>query len=66
MPRIADLPPEQRGPATEPARLASRFGYAKDRVRKIVDAEPPLTERQRAELACILLAPAEAGNATAT
>jgi hypothetical protein len=58
VPKVQDLPtPQERREATEPARLASRFRYAQDRVRKIVDAAPPLTAEQRSRLAVILLAP---------
>jgi hypothetical protein len=59
MPRVADLgTPEERRAATEPARLASRFSFAQDRIKRIVDGWPPLTETQKAKLACILLTPA--------
>jgi hypothetical protein len=55
VPRIRDLPTsEERREATEPARLAARFKYAEDRIRKIVDAAPPLTAAQRERLALLL------------
>jgi len=44
---------------TEAGRRASRFVYAKRRVEYIANALPKLTPEQRAELASILLAPAE-------
>jgi DNA-directed RNA polymerase subunit K/omega len=39
---------------TENARRAARFKFAAQRVRKIADGDPPLTDEQRAELATIL------------
>jgi hypothetical protein len=66
VPRVADLPtPEQRRKATEPARLAARFKYAQDRVRRIVATWPPLTPEQKAELAVLLLTP-DGGDHAAT
>lgn len=56
MPSIADLPTvEERREATEGARREARFRFAQDRIRKIVDGAPPLTETQRARLAALLL-----------
>lgn len=55
MPRVADLPTAaERLAATEAARRASRFKFAEDRIRKIVDAAPPLTAEQRDRLALLL------------
>jgi hypothetical protein len=39
---------------TENARRAARFKAARDRIRKIVDGSPPLTEEQRHQLALLL------------
>jgi hypothetical protein len=41
---------------TEDARRAARFRFARDRIGKIVAADPPLTAEQRAELARLLTA----------
>ena len=61
--RISDLPtPEQRREATEPGRLAARFKFAKNRVAKIADGEPPLSRSQLTELAGILIAAAGDGD----
>lgn len=55
MPRIADLPtPEERREATEPAPLAARYKYAEDRIQRIVDGMPPLTDEQLSRLAAII------------
>jgi len=57
VPRVADLPPgEERRAFTEPARLAARFKFAEDRIKRLVDTAPPFTAEQKAALACILLA----------
>jgi hypothetical protein len=63
--KVTDYPtPEQgRRAQTEPARLASRYKYARDRVRRIVAAWPPLTPEQKAELAVILLTGEGGGDA---
>ena len=54
--RIKDLPTvEDRRAATENARREARFRFAQERIQRIVDAAPPLTELQRARLAGILL-----------
>ncbi|MCP2327594.1 hypothetical protein HDA40_006101 [Hamadaea flava] len=59
MPRIQDLPTvEERRSATEDARRKARFKFAEQRIRKIVDAAPPLTEEQRRQLAALLALPA--------
>lgn len=56
MPSIQDLPTAaERRAATENARRESRFRFAEARIRKIVDAAPPLTSEQRAKLAALLL-----------
>jgi hypothetical protein len=39
---------------TENARRAARFKFAQDRIRKIVDGMPPLTDEQLAKLAVLL------------
>lgn len=54
MPRISDLPPEERARANLPARRAARYKYAKERIQKIVDGAPPLTDEQRDKLALLL------------
>ena len=55
MPRVADLPThEQRSEATLPARREARFRYAQERIRKIVEGAPPLTQEQRSKLAALL------------
>ena len=41
---------------TENARREARFRFAQDRIRKIVDGDPPLTVEQRTELARRLMA----------
>jgi hypothetical protein len=38
----------------ENARRAARFRFAQDRIRKIVDGAPPLTDEQLAKLAVLL------------
>ena len=54
MPRWENQTPEQIAEATEPARRASRFKAAEDRIKKIVDGMPPLTDDQLAKLAVLL------------
>jgi hypothetical protein len=55
MPRVADLPTHQeRSQATLPARREARFRYAQERIRKIVEGAPPLTQEQRDKLAALL------------
>jgi hypothetical protein len=39
---------------TEDARRSARFKFAADRIRRIVDGAPPLTDEQRAKLALLL------------
>jgi hypothetical protein len=39
---------------TEPARRAARYKFAQDRIRKIVDGMPPLTDEQLSKLAVLL------------
>ena len=39
---------------TEPARRAARFKFAQDRIKKIVDGMPPLTNEQLSKLAVLL------------
>ena len=64
MPKVQDLPThEERREATEPARRPSRYKYAEDRIRKIVDGWPPLTPAQRERLA-LLLNPGAGSDAT--
>jgi hypothetical protein len=41
---------------TENARREARFRFARDRIGKIVAADPPLTAEQRAELVRLLTA----------
>lgn len=45
---------EERAAATEGARRASRYRFAEERIRKIVDGAPPLTPEQLAKLAALL------------
>jgi hypothetical protein len=49
------LTPEPK-PRRDPveARRASRYKFAEDRIRKIVDGAPPLTQEQRDRLALLL------------
>jgi hypothetical protein len=54
--RGRDRTPEQWLQATENARREARFRFARDRIGKIVAADPPLTAEQRAELARLLTA----------
>jgi len=39
---------------TENARRAARFKFAQDRIKKIVDGMPPLTDEQLSKLAVLL------------
>jgi hypothetical protein len=55
VPKVQDLPREERAAATENARRQARFLYMEARVKKIVDGAPALTAEQRAHLARILL-----------
>jgi hypothetical protein len=56
VPSIRDLPTvEQRRDATENARREARYVAAQERIRRIADGLPPLTELQRARLAALLL-----------
>ena len=48
---------EEMRAGTEDARRIARFKAAEDRIRRIVDGAPPLTETQKAKLAILLLAP---------
>jgi hypothetical protein len=50
----SDSRTEDHVAATEPARRAARFKFAQDRIRKIVDGMPPLTEEQLSSLAVLL------------
>jgi hypothetical protein len=55
VPRPQDLATaEERSAALENARRESRFKFAQDRIRKIVDGAPPLTAEQRDRLAVLL------------
>lgn len=45
---------EQWLAATENARRQARYRYARDRIRRIVDGDPALTDEQRAKLAAML------------
>ncbi len=51
----AGTPVEEMSVALEEARRNSRFKFAEERIRKIVDGAPPLTAEQRDQLAAILL-----------
>jgi hypothetical protein len=46
--------PEDYRAVTEDARRISRFKAAEERIRKIVDAAPPLTPEQRERLSLLL------------
>lgn len=52
--RYDGLTPEQIREATEHARRMARYGHARERIRKIVDGAPPLTQEQRSSLALLL------------
>jgi hypothetical protein len=54
MPRVTDLSPSDREDFTVPGRRAIQFRAAKTKIRKILDANPPLTPEQLAELAAML------------
>jgi hypothetical protein len=54
--RGRDRTPEQWQQATENARRAARYRFARDRIDKIAIGAPPLTPEQRIELARRLLA----------
>jgi hypothetical protein len=58
MPSDPDLCAEDRAAATEPARRAARFKFAQERIKRIVDGMPPLTDEQLSKLA-VLLRPGE-------
>jgi hypothetical protein len=47
-------PPEEMSAALEDARRASRFKAAEERIRKIVDGAPKLTDEQLSKLAVLL------------
>jgi hypothetical protein len=65
VPKVQDLPtPEERREATEPARRAARFRFAKRRIEQIVSTAPELTPEQFAELRSLLPAPAGGDHAT--
>ncbi len=59
MPRWENRTPAEIAEATEHARRASRFKFAEDRIRKIIDAAPPLTAAQLDQLALLLTAPGD-------
>lgn len=46
--------PEDWRETTEPGRRAARFKAAEDRIRRIVDGAPPLTDEQLSRLAVLL------------
>lgn len=54
MPRWENQTPEQIAEATTEGRRASRFKAAEDRIKRIVDGMPPLTDEQLAKLAVLL------------
>jgi hypothetical protein len=47
-------PAEEMSVALEDARRESRFKAAEERIRRIVDGSPPLTDAQKAKLAAII------------
>ena len=49
-----ELTTEDWRDATEGARRAARFKFAEDRIKRIVDGMPPLTDEQLAKLAVLL------------
>jgi hypothetical protein len=49
-----ELSPEDRTAATEAARRAARYKFARDRIKRIVDGMPPLTDEQLSKLAVLL------------
>ena len=57
-------PAEEMSAALEDARRRSRFKAAEERIKRIVDAAPPLTAEQREHLA-LLLHPGSGGGADA-
>ena len=54
MPAIKDLSHEEQVAATVKARRNARYKFAEDRIRKIVDGAPALTQDQRDRLALLL------------
>jgi hypothetical protein len=52
--RFKDVPKEEVRRLTEDARRDSRYKFAEERIRKIVEGAPPLTAEQRAKLAALL------------
>ena len=54
MPRWENQTTEQITAATEDARRAARFKFAEDRIKRIVDGMPPLTDEQLSRLAVLL------------
>lgn len=52
--RHPERTPEEWVNYTEIARRKARFKAAQERIQKIVDAAPPLTDEQRRELAAII------------
>jgi hypothetical protein len=45
---------EERRRQTEEARRSARYKFAADRIKRIVDGAPPLTDEQRTKLAVLL------------
>jgi hypothetical protein len=45
---------EQRQQQTEEARRSARYKFAADRIKRIVDGMPPLTDEQLSKLAVLL------------
>jgi hypothetical protein len=60
---MAASDPDDRPPAdpTEDARRAARFKFAQDRVQKIVDGMPKLSDEQLSRLAVLLQPAGRAG-----
>jgi hypothetical protein len=52
--QITERTAEQRQQQTEEARRAARYKFAQDRIRKIVDGMPPLSDEQLSKLAVLL------------
>lgn len=50
----SDPSPAETADPTEPARRAARFKFAQDRIRKIVDGMPALSDEQLSKLAVLL------------
>jgi hypothetical protein len=59
------VPAEERADATVHARRQARYKAAENRIKKIVDGAPPLTDEQRDRLALLLRQGADAAGGSA-